>query len=94
MRRLVVLSFLLLTAAKGNPKKVDIEKACGLSIGAQKDTVQAEDLANRVTVAAPVLEVPGEACDEPRTPRAGRAHIAERSRGHAADRVSASSCRR
>ncbi len=33
--------------AKGNPKKVDIENACGLSIGAQKDTVQAEDLAAR-----------------------------------------------
>lgn len=33
--------------AKGNPKNVDIENACGLSIGAQKDTVQAEDLAAR-----------------------------------------------
>lgn len=30
--------------AKGNPKNVDIENACGLSIGAQKDTVQVDDL--------------------------------------------------
>ncbi|WP_411283491.1 ABC transporter substrate-binding protein [Lapillicoccus sp.] len=30
--------------AKGNPKKVDPEKACGLSIGVQKGTVQIEDL--------------------------------------------------
>jgi polar amino acid transport system substrate-binding protein len=33
--------------AKGNPKKVDIENACGLSIGAQKGTVQQDDLAAR-----------------------------------------------
>jgi polar amino acid transport system substrate-binding protein len=30
--------------AKGNPKNVDIENACGLSIGVQKDTVQVDDL--------------------------------------------------
>ena len=33
--------------AKGNPEKVSIDDACGKSIGAQKDTVQAEDLAAR-----------------------------------------------
>lgn len=33
--------------AKGNPKKVDIENACGLSIGVQKDTVQVDDLTAR-----------------------------------------------
>ncbi|MBZ4498432.1 ABC transporter substrate-binding protein [Dermacoccus sp. Tok2021] len=29
--------------AKGNPKKVDVDKACGLTIGVQKGTVQADD---------------------------------------------------
>ena len=33
--------------AKGNPEKVNIDDACGKSVGAQKDTVQAEDLAAR-----------------------------------------------
>lgn len=33
--------------AKGNPKKVDIENACGLSIGVQKGTVQIDDLTAR-----------------------------------------------
>src|SRR6476469_3616313 len=33
--------------AKGNPEKVSIADACGKSIGAQKGTVQAEDLAAR-----------------------------------------------
>lgn len=33
--------------AKGNPQKVDIENACGLSIGVQKDTVQVDDLTAR-----------------------------------------------
>ncbi|XVX21325.1 ABC transporter substrate-binding protein [Actinomycetota bacterium] len=32
---------------KGNPKKVDIENACGLNIGVQKDTVQVDDLNKR-----------------------------------------------
>ena len=32
---------------KGNPKKVDPENACGLSIGVQKGTVQIDDLAAR-----------------------------------------------
>jgi len=32
---------------KGNPKKVDPENACGLSIGVQKGTVQIEDLTAR-----------------------------------------------
>lgn len=32
---------------KGNPKKVDPENACGLSIGAQKGTVQVDDLTAR-----------------------------------------------
>ena len=32
---------------KGNPKKVDSENACGLSIGVQKGTVQIDDLAAR-----------------------------------------------
>jgi len=35
--------------AKGNPKKVDLDNACGLSIGAQKDTVQVDDLKARST---------------------------------------------
>ncbi|MGO4596864.1 ABC transporter substrate-binding protein [Terrabacter sp. 2RAF25] len=33
--------------AKGNPEKVNIDDACGKSIGAQKDTTQSEDLAAR-----------------------------------------------
>ncbi len=33
--------------AKGNPKKVDAENACGLSIGVQKGTVQIDDLTAR-----------------------------------------------
>jgi polar amino acid transport system substrate-binding protein len=33
--------------AKGNPEKVDIENACGMSIGVQKDTVQVDDLTAR-----------------------------------------------
>jgi len=33
--------------AKGNPEKVNMDDACGKSIGAQKGTVQAEDLAAR-----------------------------------------------
>lgn len=33
--------------AKGNPKKVDPENACGLSIGVQKATVQQDDLTAR-----------------------------------------------
>jgi len=33
--------------AKGNPEKVNIDDVCGKSVGAQKDTVQAEDLAAR-----------------------------------------------
>jgi polar amino acid transport system substrate-binding protein len=32
---------------KGNPKKVDINNACGLNIGVQKGTVQVDDLAAR-----------------------------------------------
>ncbi|MCE1179985.1 MAG: ABC transporter substrate-binding protein [Micrococcales bacterium] len=32
---------------KGNPKKVDIENACGLNIGVQKGTVQIDDLNKR-----------------------------------------------
>ena len=32
---------------KGNPKKVDPEKACGLNIGVQKGTVQIDDLTAR-----------------------------------------------
>ena len=32
---------------KGNPKKVDPENACGLSIGVQKGTVQIDDLTAR-----------------------------------------------
>ena len=32
---------------KGNPKKVDTENACGLSIGVQKGTVQIDDLTAR-----------------------------------------------
>ena len=35
--------------AKGNPKNVDLDNACGLSIGAQKDTVQVDDLKARST---------------------------------------------
>ena len=34
---------------KGNPKKVDPENACGLSIGVQKGTVQIDDLTARST---------------------------------------------
>jgi polar amino acid transport system substrate-binding protein len=30
--------------AKGNPKKIDPANACGMTIGAQKDTVQVDDL--------------------------------------------------
>lgn len=30
--------------AKGNPNKVDPDNACGLTVGAQKDTVQVDDL--------------------------------------------------
>jgi polar amino acid transport system substrate-binding protein len=33
--------------AKGNPKKVDPENACGLNVGVQKNTVQVDDLAAR-----------------------------------------------
>jgi polar amino acid transport system substrate-binding protein len=33
--------------AKGNPEKVNMDDVCGKSVGAQKDTVQAEDLAAR-----------------------------------------------
>ena len=33
--------------AKGNPEKVNIDDVCGKSVGAQKGTVQAEDLAAR-----------------------------------------------
>ena len=33
--------------AKGNPQKVTLDDVCGKSVGAQKDTVQAEDLAAR-----------------------------------------------
>jgi polar amino acid transport system substrate-binding protein len=33
--------------AKGNPKKVDIDNACGLSIAVQKGTVQIDDLTAR-----------------------------------------------
>ncbi len=33
--------------AKGNPENVNIDDVCGKSVGAQKDTVQAEDLAAR-----------------------------------------------
>jgi polar amino acid transport system substrate-binding protein len=33
--------------AKGNPEQVNIDDVCGKSVGAQKDTVQAEDLAAR-----------------------------------------------
>lgn len=33
--------------AKGNPEKVNLDDVCGKSVGAQKDTVQAEDLAAR-----------------------------------------------
>ena len=33
--------------AKGNPKQVNIDDACGLNIGAQKDTVQVDDLKAR-----------------------------------------------
>ena len=32
---------------KGNPKKVDINNACGLNVGVQKGTVQVDDLAAR-----------------------------------------------
>ncbi|HEY5472320.1 MAG TPA: transporter substrate-binding domain-containing protein, partial [Candidatus Limnocylindrales bacterium] len=32
---------------KGNPKKVDPENACGMSIGVQKSTVQVDDLTAR-----------------------------------------------
>jgi polar amino acid transport system substrate-binding protein len=32
---------------KGNPKKVDINNACGLNVGVQKGTVQIDDLAAR-----------------------------------------------
>ena len=32
---------------KGNPKKVDIDNACGLNVGVQKGTVQIDDLAAR-----------------------------------------------
>lgn len=33
--------------AKGNPKKVDPDNACGLNVGVQKNTVQVDDLAAR-----------------------------------------------
>ena len=33
--------------AKGNPKGINIDNACGLSIGVQKDTVQVDDLKAR-----------------------------------------------
>ncbi|HET6666250.1 MAG TPA: ABC transporter substrate-binding protein [Intrasporangium sp.] len=33
--------------AKGNPEQVNMDDVCGKSVGAQKDTVQAEDLAAR-----------------------------------------------
>ena len=33
--------------AKGNPEKVNMDDVCGKAVGAQKDTVQAEDLAAR-----------------------------------------------
>lgn len=33
--------------AKGNPQSVNIDDVCGKAVGAQKDTVQAEDLAAR-----------------------------------------------
>jgi polar amino acid transport system substrate-binding protein len=33
--------------AKGNPEKVNIDDVCGKSVGAQKGTVQADDLAAR-----------------------------------------------
>lgn len=33
--------------AKGNPKQVDPDNACGMSIGVQKDTVQVDDLKAR-----------------------------------------------
>ncbi|MEQ7128606.1 ABC transporter substrate-binding protein [Actinopolymorpha sp. B11F2] len=32
---------------KGNPKKVDIDNACGLTIGVQKDTIEVPDLQER-----------------------------------------------
>jgi polar amino acid transport system substrate-binding protein len=33
--------------AQGNPKQVNIDNACGMNIGAQKDTVQVDDLTAR-----------------------------------------------
>ena len=33
--------------AKGNPKNVNIDDACGMTVGVQKGTVQLEDLAAR-----------------------------------------------